>query len=452
MSHTLVPRRQFLRRAAAASTVFALPTIIPASALGLDGKPAPSGRITFGCIGTGGKGRNNLGRFLAFPDVQVLAVCDADAANAASARGDVHKKYGNTDCQSTDDFRELCARKDLDAVSIATPDHWHALTSIVALDSGKHVYCEKPLANSIREGRAMVEAVQRNNRVLQCGSHERSNPSVRFACEQIRNGKIGKLHTIRVNLPTDQPHHAKVMAAKDLPPMAEVPEGLDYDAWLGFTPYRSYRPFMADEPQRRCHFWWRFNLTYGGGEMTDRGAHVIDLAGLAADTDHTGPVEIEARGERASGMFDAFFNFEFTNKYAGGLTLVGWASGPRGIRFEGDDGWIFIHIHGGKLEASRPELTDEASAKDNKILLGRTPSHHRNFVDAILTGSQPFATAEIGHRTATICHLNNIAMKLQRTLKWDPQSEQVIGDDEANRLCAPAMREWLLPNELSRFL
>jgi hypothetical protein len=151
-------------------------------------------------------------------------------------------------------------------------------------------------------------------------------------------------------------------------------------------------------------------------------------------------------------MFDAFFNFTFTNKYASGITMVGSSDAPRGIRFEGDDGWMFIHIHGGKLEASKPELMDEASAKDNKLKLGRTPGHHRNFVDAILTGSEPFATAEIGHRTATICHLNNIAMKLKRKLRWDQQSEQVIGDDEANRLCSPAMRDWLLPNELGRFL
>src|SRR5690606_2696331 len=146
-------------------------------------------------------------------------------------------------------------------------------------------------------------------------------------------------------------------------------------------------------PERGCHFWWRFNMTYGGGEMTDRGAHVIDLVGLAADTDATGPIEFEAQGEPASGMYDAFFNFSFTNKYANGITMVGSADGPRGVRFEGDDGWIFIHIHGGKLEASRPDLIDPASAKDNKLSLGRTPGHHRNFIDAILGTSEPF---EIG--------------------------------------------------------
>ncbi|MBI1900619.1 MAG: gfo/Idh/MocA family oxidoreductase, partial [Planctomycetia bacterium] len=210
-----------------------------------------------------------------------------------------------------------------------------------------------------------------------------------------------------------------------------------------------YRPFMPDEVDRGVHFWWRFNMTYGGGEMTDRGAHVIDLAELGLGKDDTGPVQFEAKGERSTGgVFDAFFNFSFTNTFADGVKLVGSTAEPRGLKFEGDNGWIFIHVHGGKLEASHPELTKEESAKDNKIKLGRShgsQGHQRNFIDCVKNRETPFAAAEYAHRTATICHLNNIAMLTGRKLKWDPAKEQIAGDSEASAYLAPKMRKpWTL--------
>ncbi|MFN9880936.1 MAG: Gfo/Idh/MocA family protein, partial [Planctomycetota bacterium] len=294
MKPTSVSRRRFVKTAAAAGlSMLAAPTIVSATSLGRNGRrPAPSDRIVMGFIGTGGKGQHNLGVFLSQPDVQCVAVCDPDRNSLEAARQQTNKHYQNEACRASGNFRELLDSGKFDAVCVSTPDHWHALASIAALNAGAHVYCEKPLANSVLEGRAMVTAANRAGKIIQCGSQERSTESVRLACEQARNGKLGKLHTVEVHLPTDESHHLKVIAQKEIAPVMPVPEGFDYDGWLGFTPWRPFRPFMPDEPNRGCHFWWRFNLLYGGGEMTDRGAHIIDLAQLALGKDDTGPVSI----------------------------------------------------------------------------------------------------------------------------------------------------------------
>jgi predicted dehydrogenase len=409
---------------------------VPASVLGRDGGVAPSARIVMGCIGTGGQGSGNMRNFMGQPDVRVVAVCDVDTNHGNRARDTVNKHYGNRDCKAYKDFRELVARKDIDAVSIGTPDHWHALTSIAAAKADKDIYCEKPLANSVGEGRAICKAVEENRRVLQCGSHERSNSNGRHACELVRNGRIGKLHTVRINLPTEQGHHQRVLQMQqksEMPATQPVPEGFDYDFWLGHTPVKPYTPM-------RCHFWWRFILAHGGGEMTDRGAHVIDIGQLGAGKDDTGPVEIEAAGwHDTKGLFDAFFKYKFVNTFADGLKLIGTTDLPRGVKFEGDEGWIMVHIHGCGLEASDPKILREKIG-DDEVQLGRSPGHHRNFLECIKSRQPTMATAEIGHRTGTICHLNNIAMLLGRKLKWDPVKEQVLGDDEANALLTPKMR------------
>lgn len=430
-----VNRRELLKVGAAAAVA---PYFVPASSLGKGGKVAPSERIVMGCIGTGGKGRNNLGRFMKMNNVQVVAVCDVDAKHRQMAQQMVQKHSGKEDCAAYNDFRELVQRKDIDTVSVATPDHWHALTSIAALEAGKDVYCEKPLANSIAEGRAICDAAEKNNRILQTGSHERSTDSIRFACELVRNGRIGQVKRVRIQMPCDQNHHKQVMATTDVPPTQPVPEWFDYDFWLGHTAKVPYTP-------KRCHFWWRFILAYGGGEMTDRGAHIIDIAQLGLGMDDTGPVEIAAKGSASkTSLYDAFMDYEFTNTYANGVQLIGENRGPRGLKFEGTEGSIFVHIHGGKLEADPASLLQEKIGSD-EVTLGRSPGHHQNFIECVRTRKAPFATAEIGHRTATICHLNNIAMKLGRKLAWDPDKEEIKNDPEANALLAPKMREpWTL--------
>jgi predicted dehydrogenase len=426
-------RREFLKSSAVAAAAIGVPYFVPATSLG-KGRAAPSDRIVMGAIGTGGQGKGIMRRFLDFDDVQMVAVCDVDARQLKGVKDGVDKKYGNGDCKEYRDFRELVARNDIDAVTVTTPDHWHALCSVAAANAGKHIYCEKPLANSIGEGRAIADAVKKNKVFLQTGSHERSGGDSRFACELVRNGRIGKLHTIRVNLPCDDDHHKRARAVKTMPPQQQVPEGFDYDFWLGHTPKAPYT-------EGRCHFMWRFILAYGGGEMTDRGAHVIDIAQLGGGFDDTGPVEIEATGQRnEKSLYDTFWDYQFTNKYAGGVTMIGQSKGPRGLRFEGDDGWIFVHIHGGMLEASDPKLLENRDTKDFKIQLGRSPGHQRNLLDAIKNGKDPVATAEIGHRTASVCHLTNIAMRLGRKLKWDPAKEEFADDSQANAMITPTMR------------
>ena len=425
-------RREFLKKSAATAAAIGAPWIVPSSVLSAPGKVAPSDRIAMGLIGSGGMGRANAGAFMNEPDVQFVAVCDVDRDHLHTGMDLVNEKYGNTDCQGYADFRELLAHDGLDAVVVATPDHWHGLASIAAAKAGKDIYCEKPLANSVAEGRAICQAVAENDRVLQTGSHERSGDNARYACELVRSGRLGKIHTVRINLPCDQEHHEKVRQLKEVPPTMPIPPGFDYDFWLGHTQ-------AVDYTKLRCHFWWRFIMAYGGGEMTDRGAHIIDLAQLALGTDATGPVKYSARGTASStSLYDAFMQFDFENTCANGIRMIGSNEGPRGVRFEGDDGWLFIHVHGAKLEAHPAELLDPDQAPEPS--LGRTPSHRRNFLDSIRSRQQPFAHAEIGHRTATICHLNNLAMRLGRPLEWDPETEQLVGDAEANALLTPAMR------------
>ena len=316
---------------------------------------------------------------------------------------------------------------------VATPDHWHALAAVEALRNGKDVYCEKPLANSVGEGRAVVEAAKRYNRVLQTGSQERSGANARHACQLVRDGRIGRVHTVHIHLPDDQAQHKKAKAYKGVPDAAPIPEGLDWDRWLGPTPKVGYHP-------DRCHFMWRFILAYGGGEMTDRGAHVIDLVGLGLDTDNTGPLDFDARGVQTPGsLYDTFWEYGWTCNYANGVKMVGTNKGARGIKFEGTDGWIFIAIHGGALEVSKPEILGDY--KPLKAARDQADIHRRNFLEAVKTRGQPNAPAETGHRTASICHLLNLSMKLGKKLEWDPKAERITNDESANQHLMPKMRE-----------
>lgn len=431
-------RRQFLRRTAAATAgAVAFPYIVPGSALGLDGATAPSERIVMGSIGVGGQGRYDMRGLMNATGVQMVAVCDVDAVHRADAKVEVEKFYTEKGasgtykgCDGYNDFRELLARPDIDAVMIATPDHWHANISIAAAKAGKDMYCEKPLANSVAEGRAVVNAVKKYQRVFQTGSHERSRDNARYACELVRNGRIGKLHTIEVNLPVD--NHGPI----DNQPVMPVPEGLDYDMWLGPAQWEPYT-------EKRCHFYFRYILDYSGGEVTDRGAHIIDLGQLGNGTDHTGPVDVAGKGDfPKEGLFNSAMNFKFDFNYANGVHMVCECKGPRGVRFIGDDGWVFIYIHGGNLEAEPASLLQEVIGPD-ELHLGRSPGHHNDFVNAVKTRGVCMAPPEAGHRTASMCHLGNIAMRLRRPLRWDPDNERFIDDPEADRmLCAHMRSPW----------
>lgn len=440
-------RRQFLKQASAltagvgAAGILGFPTIVPSCALGKDGAVAPSNRVTLGVIGTGGRGHGDMQEFMHFPEIQVVALCDVDERHANAAMQTVNKKYGDGNCKSFHDYRELVAQPGIDVVQVTTPDHWHAIAAVAALDAKKDVFCEKPLANSVYEGRKIVEAVQRNDRILQVGSQERSAPYSRLAAEIVRNGRIGKLQTIKICLPCQDPHHKAVRAVKGTPAPMEVPPEFDYDMWLGHTEKVPYT-------EKRTHFYWRFILSYGGGEMTDRGAHVIDIGQLGAGTSETGPVEFEAKGVQTPGaMYNTFWDYTFTNTYANGVRLEGTAEGTeqdRGVTFAGTDGWVKVHIHGGPITASDPALLKETFT-GSAIQLGRTSSHKANFLEAVRTRHQPFATAEIGHRTATLCHLNNIAMLTGKKIVWDPATERITNDESLNRYLKPEFRApWTL--------
>jgi predicted dehydrogenase len=429
-------RRSFLKSAAAFA---ALPTIIPASALGRDGSVSPSERIVMASIGVGGQGSYDTQALMNMPEVQYVAVCDVDREHCAKAKQMIEAYYagkqsdGNfTGIQEYHDFREVLAREDIDAVMIATPDHWHAVVSIAAAKAGKDIYCEKPLANSIPEGRAVVDAVRRYGRVFQTGSHERSRDNARYACELVRNGRIGKLHTIRVQMPVDREEEY----GQIYPPMA-VPEHFDYNFWLG--PARE-----APYTEKRCHFYFRYILDYSGGEMTDRGAHIIDLGQLGNGTDDTTPISVAGQGTfPAEGLFNTAYKYNFEFEYANGVKLIGDNRTPRGIRFEGDDGWIFIHVHGGNLEAEPKSLLREVIGPD-ELHLGRSRGHHYDFIECVKSRGETKAPVEVGHHTATMCHLANIAMLLGKKLKWDPEKE-LFDDAAANRMLHPSMRSpWVI--------
>lgn len=418
-------RRAFLRTGAlAAGALAGFPSILPASVLGPNG---PNSRIHIACIGVGGQGTGNMRNFLGRADARVVAVCDVDRARLEKAKKTVDDTYSDTACHATADFREILARPDIDAVMIGTPENWHSLLTIAAAKAGKDIYCEKPFAPTIAEGRAAADAVRKYGRILQVGSHERSRPGARLACELVRSGRIGRLRTVRVNLPAAR----NVIGPQ---PEEPIPEGFDYDLWLGPAPWAPYT-------RRRCHGTFRWILDYSDGELTDRGCHVGDLAHWGMGADATGPLEIEGRGTFPDdGLFNTAYDYEIHARYARGVRLVIAGVEPRGVRFEGDEGWIFCHVHGGHLEASSESIIRTPPGPGDVRLYDDTNDHHRNFLDCIRTRRQTVAHAEAGHRTSSLCHLANISLLTGRKLRWDPAAERFQGDDRANALVGRAMR------------
>jgi predicted dehydrogenase len=417
-------RREFLRTTAAA---VAAPYVLTSSALGAGHRPAASNRIAIGVIGTGGQGGSHVRILVRQPDVQVVAVCDVDRDHREKAQASIANR---NDCAAYNDFREILARPDIDAVLIAAPDHWHGLMSAWAAEAGKDIYCEKPMASTIGDGRAAADAVRRYGRVFQTGSQERSGEA-RLGCELVRNGRIGKLHTIRTFLPME-PH---CLAPQGDAPGMPVPDGFDYDMWLGPVPWAPYT-------QKRCPFNFRWILDYSDGELTDRGAHVNDIALWGAGPLLTGPVEIVAtEGQfRQDTLWNVPIHFHIEYTYASGLRIICESSGRRGIRFEGADGWIFVEIHGGQLTAEPASiLRDPVGPKD--IQLHRSKGHHQDWLDAIRTRGETVAPAEDGHRTASFCHLGLIALQTGRKLTWDLQRERFVDDEEANRMIHRPKRE-----------
>ncbi len=425
-----ISRRQFLKRAAGVTAgAMAFPYVVPSSALGKVGTVAPSDRIVMGVIGTGLQGVSDMRSFLNINEVQVVAVCDVDRVHRDQAKQVVDQMYGNNDCAAYNDFRAVTRRSDIDAVLIATPDHWHTLPAVDAAKHGQDLFVEKPLTLTIQEGRVLSDTVRRYSRVLQTGSQQRSNRNFRFACELVRNGRLGKLHTVRVTIPGNNRTTGPTWTPQP------VPEGFDYDFWLGPAPWQPYH-------EQRCHYQFRFILDYSGGQVTNWGAHYLDIAQWGLGMDDSGPVEITGHGEfPTSGLFTTATKVDFRCTYADGVELT-CMTGGQGVRFEGTDGWVFVNRE--IIEAGPASLVQERIGPD-EIHLYESRDHKQNFLDCIRLRKKPIADVEIGHRSATLCHLGNIAMLRGSTLRWNPDREEFKGDDAANRMRSRPMR---LPSTL----
>ena len=448
-------RRRFLKTSVAA---FGAPYFVPSSILGAN---SPNERINVGVIGTGNQARLDLPSFLQNDDVQVVAICDVNTGSYGycekehflgrePARKLVDKFYadktgiGNYKVYDAyNDFRKIIGRPDIDAVAIVVPDHWHALMTIMAAKAGKDVYCEKPLSLTIEQGKQMVAAVRKYKRILQTGSHYRSSPGNRFACELVLNGRIGKLKRIRTSLAPNN----KVGPGPGWKPMP-VPKGFDYETWIGPAPMVPYH-------QDRCLYRFRFNLDYSGGQMTNFGAHSNDMAQWGNGTSLTGPIEYEpvkAVWPPSGSLFTTAEFAHFRARYANGVVLEckndeQW----QGTRFEGGEGWVQydfggLHTHPKSLATSKigpneihlPKSVAERTKDGGGAIF--IADHVRNFLDSVKSRKDPIEPVEVGHRTATICHIGNMCLQLNRKLQWDPENERFVNDDEADRMMSRPMR------------
>ncbi len=404
----------------------------PAAAPRQKGGKPPSERVVVGVIGTGslGLGHHIKGCLLPNESFEVAAVCDVDRNRRDDAARTVMDKAGKR-IAAYEDFRHLIDRKDIDAVLIATPDHWHTIPAIMAAEAGKDIYCEKPLTLTVNEGKALVAAVRRYGVVFQTGSQQRSDNAFRKACELVRSGAIGTLKRIDTVL------HA--VPKGQWQPVTTPPPSLNWNFWLGQAPYVDYSP-------NRVHYQFRWFYDYSGGVMTDWGAHHNDIAQWANGTDGSGPVWVD--GTRAtfaeSGMHTVPMTFDVHYKYDNGVELwchtndQTYEDGTKfgnGVKFTGSNGWIFV-ARGNRLEASDPDIIDS----EPKVKLYKSKNHHENWLDCIKSRERCICDVEIGHRSVSICHMGNISMRLGRAIKWDPASEQFVGDEAANQMLSRPMR------------
>jgi predicted dehydrogenase len=450
-----VSRRRFMAAAAkgigASSLLAGFPSIVPASVIG---KAAPSNRINVGAIGTGRISRiHDMPGVWKHDSAQIVAVCDLDSKRLADAQRLVNEHYAAQTGQSYAgvktyaDYRELLADKDVEAVVISTPDHWHAIIGIHAVEAGKDVYLQKPASLTIAEGRALSNAVHRTGRIMQVGSQQRSSAQFRFAAELVRNGRIGELKLVEVGLPGDP-------SGEDEPVMP-IPPNLIYDAWLGSTPYVYYTEKRVHPQASYDRPGWLRCEQFGAGMITGWGSHHIDCAHWAMGTEHTGPIEASGWAEFPTrGLWDVHGKFRTEALYADGVKMVVSGEFRNGIRFEGTEGWVFVSRGSESVTASDPvaKLKDNQalSASDPKILtsvigpdeihLEESHDHHGNWLECVRSRREPLAPIEVAHRSCSACLIHHIAMKTKRTLHWDPLRERFKNDDDANAMLSRAQR------------
>ncbi len=393
------------------------------------GRAAPSERITMGCIGVGNMGKGNLGAFLGRGDVQIVAIADVKAWEREGQKKRVEAHYANQTgrdykgCAVYNDFRELLARDDIDAVMIATPDHWHALVAIEAARQGKDMYCEKPMTLTQREARALANAIRRYGRVFQTGSQQRSSGEFRQACELIRNGRIGRVE--RINVDVGGPSRECWF------PTQPIPDGLDWEMWLGPAPWA---PYNEERGSGSYGGGWRQVRDYSGGGMTDWGAHHFDIAQWALGMDQSGPVEVHAP--------DGADYPRLTFLYANGVRMEHGGGMGNGVLFHGTEGRLFVTR--GKLQ-TWPETIQQEPLGANDVRLFKSPGHHANFIDCVRTRQRPICDVEIGCRSVTVCHLGNIAYWTRTAFHWDPVKEEIPDNAAAARwLDRPRRGPWQL--------
>ncbi len=452
-------RRNFLKAGAAA---IGMPAIIPigcapAAARREPRRPAPSEKVRLACIGFGTIAHSTGRQFLNNDRVQVVAVCDVNRISGHYGyQGELEggREYGKrivnefyakkegkdpasaNYCDTYEDFREVLARDDIDAVNISTPDHWHAVMAIDAARAGKHIYCQKPMSLVVAHGRAMADAVGKAGVTFQVGSQQRSSVHFRKACELVRNGAIGKVKAVRVFLPAG---HTNWSGLGDRQNPEPVPDGFNWDMWLGPAPAREYRPAL--HPLN-----WRHNYDYSGGMVTDFGAHHFDIMQWGLGTDDTGPVRFfngKAELPPPDALYNVATDFSFEMEYANGVRVVvskaEKGKGVGGVRFEGEgDKWIFCSR--GVLE-SGPEEIRRIPPKEGDVRLYESNDHEDNFIEGVYTGKPTICPVEVGHRSITIAHVANIMLRLgKKELKWDPAKERFVGDAEADKMLDRPLR------------
>jgi predicted dehydrogenase len=448
-------RRDFLSTAGkgvvATSVISGFPSIVPASVLGAF---SPSNRINIGAIGNGRISRgHDLPGIWKHDAARIMAACDLDSHRVEDARTLINGYYTKKTGKKYDgvttyaNYQELVANKDVDAVVISTPDHWHAIIAIHAVQAGKDVYLQKPASLTIAEGRALSDAVHRSGRIFQIGSQQRSSPQFRYAAELVRNGRIGQLKTVLIGLPGDP--------AGEVEPAMPVPNNLNYDMWLGSTPVVPYTEKRVHPQAGYDRPGWLRCEQFGAGMITGWGAHHIDSAHWGMDTEYTGPVEIWGTAEfPTKGLWDVHGPFKTEATYANGVHMIVSGEYPNGIRFEGSNGWIFVSRGNETVTASDPvaKLQDSQAlaASDPTIIksvigpdevhLYDSKDHHGNWLDCIRSRQQPIAPVEVAHRACSACLLHHMAMKLKRKLFWDPNRERFKNDDEANGLLSRPQR------------
>lgn len=441
-------RRRFIRNFALAT----VPWIVPSGVLGRRDKVAPSNRIAIGCIGTGYMGTQNVRSFMGFNDVQIVAVCDVAQDRRERARKIVDEYYSSRSltgaykgCAAYNDFRELLARPDIDAVAICSPDHWHAVQAVLSAKAGKDIYCEKPMAYTIQQSRAVVEAVERYGRVFQHGTWRRSRHNVRFACELVRNEKIGNLETMKVGSKGGKFGGS----AQPMP----VPAGFDWDMWLGPAPQV---PYSVDRWAGQFDIGWYYISDYSIGWIAGWGIHPIDMAQWGNDTDYTAPIEVKGTGTiPQDGLFDNPYQWDIHCKYANGVDMhfasvaeKNWdfrnaENSPGvinrlGVVFEGSEGWVYAGCYG-ELDAY-PKTLLNTTIKPNEIRLYQSNDHFRNFIDCVKTRRETVAPVEVAHQSNIVTQLCYLSTLLGRKLKWNPTHERFVDDNVANRLLSRSMR------------